>query len=282
MPDWSAFDRRLATRRRPIVESFVEFLRRESVSQEPERVRATGEWLAAEMRRLKLDGRVLETDGGNPAVFGERRVPGATRTVLFYCHYDTKPIPLNGWLQPNPIEPVFRRGLAEDGVAIEPLAGLADDDLGEYRLYARGASDDKGPIWCHLHAIEHMDALGIAPRVNVKFIFDGEEEIGSPFFGGFCEKHRDLLAADVVIITDGPKHASGRPTIAGGARGVGKIELELEAARRDVHSGNFAVPNPAWKLNGLLSSMATPDGVPLIEAFEEDVVAPTPAERSSA
>ena len=280
MPDWSAFDRRLASRRRPIVESFVEFLRRESVSQEPEKVRATGEWLAAEMRRLKLDGRVLETDGGNPAVFGERRVPGATRTVLFYCHYDTKPIPLSGWLQPNPIEPVFRRGLAEDGVAIEPFATIGDDDLGEYRLYARGSSDDKGPIWSHLHALEQMDVLGIAPTVNVKFIFDGEEEIGSPFFGAFCAKHRELLAADVVIITDGPKHASGRPTIAGGARGVGKIELELEAARRDVHSGNFAVPNPAWKLNGLLSSMATPDGVPLIEAFEEDVIPPSAAEKT--
>jgi acetylornithine deacetylase/succinyl-diaminopimelate desuccinylase-like protein len=279
MTDWAAFDRLLASRRRQIVESFVEFLRLESVSQEPEKVRASGEWLATQLSKRGLAGRVLET-GGNPAVFGERRVPGATRTVLFYCHYDTKPIPLSGWLQPNPIEPVFRRGLAEDGVAIVGLREIADGDLADHRLYARGASDDKGPIWCHLHAIDVMDAVGIASRVNVKFIFDGEEEIGSPFFGTFCDKHRALLAADVVIITDGPKHASGRPTISGGARGVGSITLELEAARRDVHSGNFTVPNPAWKLNGLLSSMATPDGVPLIEAFEQDVVGPTPAEKA--
>jgi acetylornithine deacetylase/succinyl-diaminopimelate desuccinylase-like protein len=124
-----------------------------------------------------------------------------------------------------------------------------------------------------------MDALGRTPVVDVKFVFDGEEEIGSPFFGPFTEAHRELLAADVVIVTDGPKHGSGRPTIAGGARGVMKIELVVEAARRDLHSGNFAAPNPAWKLNGLLASMATPDGVPLIEGFEEDVVGPTPAER---
>lgn len=279
MTDWAAFDRLLVSRRRAIVESFIEFLRLESVSQEPTKVRTTGEWLAAATRTRGLDGRVLET-GGNPAVFGERRVPGATRTVLIYSHYDTKPIPLAGWLQPNPIEPVFRRGLAEDGVPLTPMKEIGDEELAEFRLYARGASDDKGPIWCHLLALDLMDAVGLAPRVNVKFIFDGEEEIGSPFFGAFTETHRDLLAADVVIITDGPKHTSGRPTVSGGARGVGSITLELEAARRDLHSGNYAVPNPAWKLNGLLSSMATPDGAPLIEGFEEDVVGPTGAERT--
>jgi acetylornithine deacetylase/succinyl-diaminopimelate desuccinylase-like protein len=276
--DWTAFDRLLASRRRTIVESFADLLRLNSVSQEPEKVRATGEWLAAAMRARGLGGRVLET-GGNPAVFGERRVQGATRTVLIYCHYDTKPIPLKGWLQPNPIEPVFRRGLAESKAPEVPLASVGDDELDGLLLHARGASDDKGPIWCHLNAIELMDAAGLAPGVNVKLIFDGEEEIGSPFFGPFTEAHRDLLAADVVIVTDGPKHASGRPTIAGGARGVMKIELVIEGARRDLHSGNFAVPNPAWKLNGLLSSMATPDGTPLIEGFEEDVVGPTPVER---
>jgi len=89
-----------------------------------------------------------------------------------------------------------------------------------------------------------------------------------------------LLAADVVIVTDGPKHASGRATIMGGARGVMKLELLIEGARRDVHSGNYTVPNPAWALNGLLASMATPDGTPLIEGFEEDVVGPTSSERS--
>ncbi len=278
MTNWATFDRTLALRRRAITESFVDFLRLHSVSQEPDRVRATGEWLAAKMRARGLEGRVLET-GGNPAVFGERRVPGATRTVLIYCHYDTKPIPPKGWLQPNPLEPVFRRGLAEDGARAEILSDVADDELGRLRIYARGAADDKGPIWSHLHALELMDTLGLTPSVNVKFIFDGEEEIGSPFFGPFTRAYRDLLAADVVVVTDGPKHASGRPTITGGARGVLKIELEIEAARRDVHSGNFAVPNPAWKLTGLLASMAAPDGTPIIEGFEDDVVAPTAAER---
>ncbi|PYM40331.1 MAG: peptidase M20 [Candidatus Rokuibacteriota bacterium] len=171
-----------------------------------------------------------------------------------------------------------RRGLPEEGGPGQPLGDFADDDLGSLALYARGSADDKGPIWSHLHALELMDALGRSPTVNVKFIFDGEEEIDSPSLGPFAEAHRDLLAADVVILTDGPQHARGRPTISGGARGMMKVELVIEAARRDVHSGNFVAPNPAWKLNGLLASMATSDGVPLIEAFEEDVVGPTAAE----
>ena len=112
------------------------------MSQAPAKVRVTGEWLAGGLRARGLDGRVLET-GGNPAVFGERRVPGATRTVLIYCHYDTKPIPPRGWLQPNPIEPVFRRGLAETGAPIVPLSEIADDELDGLFLYARQHSPNE-------------------------------------------------------------------------------------------------------------------------------------------
>jgi len=275
--DWMAFDRRLASRRRAIVDGLVEFVRMNSVSQNPAGVRRTAAWLADALRARGLDGRVHET-AGNPIVFGERCVPGAARTLLIYCHYDTKPVPSAGWVQPDPLEPVFRSGAAEDG-ASRPLADCADEELDGLALYARGSADDKGPIWSHLHALEAMDALGVSPAVNVKLICDGEEEIDSPSLAAFAEAHRDLLAADVVVVTDGPQHATGRPTVGGGARGMVKLELEIEAARRDVHSGNFAVPNPAWKLTGLLASMATPDGVPLIEGFEEDVAAPTPAER---
>jgi acetylornithine deacetylase/succinyl-diaminopimelate desuccinylase-like protein len=124
-----------------------------------------------------------------------------------------------------------------------------------------------------------MDALGMRPAVDLTFVFDGDEEIGSPGFGPFVEAHQDLLRADFALVTDGPKDASERPTVSLGARGILALELTLEAARRDVHSGNVTAPNPAWILVGLLASMAAPDGTPLIEGLEADVVPPTAAER---
>ena len=278
MSAWNAFDERLQSKRRSIVEGFLDFLRQNTVSQNPTGVRAGSEWLAALMRRRGLEVRVIET-GGAPAVFGERRVPGAARTLLVYCHYDTKPAPAKEWFQPSPFEPVFRRVGDADDAPFAAFDRVPTGELAGWRVCARGASDDKGPIWSHLEALALMDELGLAPAVNVKFIFDGEEEIGSPCFGPFTEANRELLAADLVLVTDGPKHASGRPTVTFGARGVLKFELTIESARRDLHSGNFAAPNPNWRLAGLLSSMAAPDGTPLIEGFEDGVAPPTQAER---
>jgi acetylornithine deacetylase/succinyl-diaminopimelate desuccinylase-like protein len=277
-PDWAGLHHAVTTRHRPIMEGLAEFLRLDTVSQKPDRVRAGAEWLSRAMRARGLEARVLET-GGNPAVFGALPAPGAERTLLIYCHYDVKPAPPAGWLQPSPFEPVLRAGPAEEGAPALELGGVADEALPRHQLYGRGASDDKGPIWAHLTAVELMRARGISPRVAVKFIFDGEEEMGSQHFGPFTERHRDLLAADLVLVTDGPKDASGRPTVAFGARGILSLELTLESARRDVHSGNFSVPNPAWRLVGLLASMAAPDGTPLVEGLEDGVVPPTGAER---
>ena len=277
-PDWQRLTQAVTARQRSIVEGLAEFLRHDTVTQNPDGVRVGAHWLMQAMRSRGLTAEVLET-GGNPAVYGALPLPGARRTVLIYCHYDTKPAPPAGWLQPSPFLPVLRRGTAEEGAPVLELGQVPDHLLAEHRLYGRGSSDDKGPIWAHLTALELMRAQGIAPRVNLKLIFDGEEETGSQHFGPFTEAHRDPLAADVALVMDGPKDATGRPTVAFGARGVLSLELTLEAARRDVHSGNFSVPNPAWRLVGLLASMAAPDGMPLVEGLEDGVVPPTAAER---
>ena len=277
-PDWDGLARAIAARHRPIMHGLAEFLRHDTVTQNPDGVRLGAAWLVEAMRARGLTGEVMET-GGNPAVYGALPLPGARRTVLIYCHYDTKPAPPAGWRQPSPFLPVLRRGTAEEDAPILEPGEVSDHLLPQHRLYGRGASDDKGPIWAHLTAIELMRAQGIGSRVNVKFIFDGEEEMGSQHFGAFTERHRDLLSADVALVMDGPKDASGRPTVAFGARGVLSLELTIETARRDVHSGNFSVPNPAWRLVGLLASMAAPDGTPLVEGLEDGVVPPTAAER---
>jgi acetylornithine deacetylase/succinyl-diaminopimelate desuccinylase-like protein len=279
MTDWNAFADALRARHRSITDGLAAFVRMDTVSQEPERVRRGAAWLVDAMRARGIEGRILET-GGNPAVFGEIRAPGARRTVLLYCHYDVKPAPAAEWRQPSPFEPVLRRVADPEDGPVHEVGAVADSDLAQHRLYARGASDDKGPIWAHLEALALMRHCGIAPAVNLKLVLDGEEEIGSPFFGAFTAAHRDLLAADVALVTDGPKDASGRPTIAFGARGVLALELTIEGARRDVHSGNFSVPNPGWALVGLLASMAAPDGTPLIEGFEDGAVPPTRAEQA--
>ncbi|HET8579037.1 MAG TPA: M20/M25/M40 family metallo-hydrolase [Methylomirabilota bacterium] len=278
MTDWSRFERALDARRRQIVEGLVDFLSVDTVSQHADRVRRGADWLVRAMRARGLDARVMETQG-NPVIFAEKPAAGARRTVLIYCHYDVKPAPPDGWLQPSPFTPVVRRDAAESGGSVVPLAAVPDGALAAHRLYARGAADDKGPIWAHLEALELMAALGLSPTVNLKLLFEGEEEIASPNFGPFVAAHRDLFAADVALVTDGPKHASGRPTISFGARGVLHLELTLEGARRDVHSGNYSVPNPAWTLVSLLASMAAPDGTPLIEGLRDGVAPPTRAEQ---
>src|SRR5262245_24474624 len=278
MKDWTSFERAIASERREITEGLADLVAVDTVSQHRDRVRRGAEWLAGAMRARGVEAEILET-GGNPAVFGRVRVPGAKRTVLIYCHYDVKPAPAAEWRQPSPFAPVLRRGLAEEGAPALELAAVAEADLADHRLYARGASDDKGPIWAHLECLRLMASQGISPAVDLKFIFEGEEEVGSPFFGEFTERHRDRLSADVVLVTDGPKDASGRPTVSFGARGILSLALTLETARHDVHSGNFSVPNPAWKLVGLLASMAAPDGTPLIEGLEDGVAPPTRAER---
>src|SRR6266478_3754502 len=205
-PDWAGFRQAVTARQRPIMEGLAEFLRLDTVSQKPDRVRTGAEWLRRAMQARGLEAHVLET-GGNPAVYGSLPVPEAERTLLIYCHYDVKPAPPEGWLQTSPFEPVLRARAAEEGAPVLRLGDVADEALPRHRLYGRGASDDKGPIWAHLTAVELMRELGVGPRVAVKFIFDGEEEMGSPHFGPFTERHRDLLAADLVLVTDGPNPA---------------------------------------------------------------------------
>ena len=206
-----------------------------------------------------IETEILAT-AGQPVVFGQVRAGGdePRPTVLFYGHYDVQPPgPLDSWTSP-PFEPTVRDG----------------------RLYGRGTGDNKGQLLAHILAVQAwLEAAGELP-VNVKFLFEGEEEIGSPSLSAFVATHRELLAADLVLTADGPMHESGAPMVVFGVRGVMNFDLHLQTATTDHHSGNRGgvIADAAWEMVQLLASLRDPSGRITIEGFEEQVRPPTPFE----
>jgi acetylornithine deacetylase/succinyl-diaminopimelate desuccinylase-like protein len=227
--------------------------------------------LAAMLQRRGIAARMLEVPGSPPAVYGELRAAGARRTVVFYAHYDGQPADPAEW-HGQPWQPVLRTGPLPAGKE----AGLASAPSplpGEWRLFARSASDDKGPIVGMLAALDALRSAGAAPSVNLKFFFEGEEEAGSPHLAPILARHRELLAADAWILCDGPVHQSRRFQVVFGARGVTGLELTVYGPGRALHSGHYGnwAPNPAALLAQVLASMRGPGGEILIQGFARDV-----------
>ena len=239
-------------------EILFELLRQPSISAHDAGVRECAALLATTIERQGIAARVIETRG-QPVVYADLPGPPGAPTILFYGHYDVQPPdPLDEWVTP-PFEPAIRDG----------------------RIYARGAGDNKGQLLAHVFASGAYLATGTPPPINVKLLFEGEEESGSPNLAEFFRRHRELLRADAVITADGPKHESGRAQVFFGVRGLLYVQLEAAGANRDLHSGNKGglAPNPAMRLCQLAASMKTPDGRVAIEGFYDDVVGPTPYER---
>jgi acetylornithine deacetylase/succinyl-diaminopimelate desuccinylase-like protein len=260
------------THERDIVARFVELLAIPNVAADPAGLRRNAETIAGELRRRGVTTQLLEHDGAPPAVYGELLRPGARRTVLFYAHYDGQPVNPAEWATP-PFQPALRSAPIErDGQVIAiPEAGRSFDP--EWRIYARGASDDKAPMVALWTALDALRAARLQPTVNVKFLFEGEEEAGSTHLEQILAKHKTLLKSDVWLICDGPVHQSRAPLIAFGARGVVTATLTVYGARREVHSGHYGnwSPNPAMMLARLLASMKDDDGRILIDGFYEGI-----------
>ena len=200
---------------------------------------------------------ILPTDG-NPVVYAEKIVDADARTVLVYAHYDVMPPePLDLW-KTEPFEPVIRNG----------------------RLWARGADDDKGQAMIQVKGFETAMEFGYL-KCNVKFLFEGEEEIGSPSLEAFCERHKELLKADVILVSDTSMIGADTPSITTGLRGLAYWEVELTGPNRDLHSGHFggAVANPINVLCSLLARMIDADGRITIPHFYDDVEELSPTER---
>jgi len=245
------------------VSELFEFLKIPSISSSsqhaPEVARAAA-FLRDELSRLGIDAQLFPTEG-HPVVYGEWMGAGVGKpTILVYGHYDVQPVdPLNLWKSP-PFEPEIRGGA----------------------LYARGAVDDKGQVWLHLKAFEAWRQAG-GPPVNVKMIFEGEEEIGSANLGPFLEKERARLAADAVVVSDSPMFAKGVPSICYGLRGLAYMQVDVEGPAVDLHSGSFggAVLNPANALARIIAGLQDPSGKVLVPGFYDRVRRLTPRERAS-
>ncbi len=192
---------------------------------------------------------VLDTEG-HPVIFGEKIIDPALPTVLVYGHYDVQPVePLNLWKSP-PFEPEIREG----------------------KIFARGADDDKGQMFMHFAAFEYLVQSGQLP-CNVKFMIEGEEEIGSPSLGKFMEQNREKLAADVILVSDTSMLGAENPSITTGLRGLSYVEVHVTGPNRDLHSGLFggAVANPVNVLCKLIGSLTDENGQITVEGFYDDV-----------
>jgi len=207
-----------------------------------------------------LETRIME-GGRHPFVYGQRLVDPDKPTVLFYGHYDVQPVePLDAWAS-DPFKPIVR----------------------DARIYARGAGDNKGQLYAQLMGINATLRVRGELPLNVKCIFEGEEESGSPNLESFVRKNRGLLNADLAYTSDGPVHESGRPMVVFGVRGLLYVELTARGAERDLHSGNWGgpSPNPAWELVRLLGTMKGPEGRITIAGFYDSVRMPTKQEKAA-
>lgn len=266
----------------PIVDELRTLLSIPNVSSDSINIRKNASQIVSMLERRGATARVLESPGSPPAVYGELTTPSATRTVVFYAHYDGQPVDSARWATP-PWSVVLRDGaLTMGGKEVPfPTAGGRFDP--EWRIYARSASDDKSPIVAMLTALDALKALGVARSVNLKFFFEGEEEAGSAHLGAMLRRHADLLKADLWLFGDGPVHQSRAPKVSFGVRGVMGIQLTVYGPARPLHSGHYGnwAPNPNVMLAHLIASMRDEEGRILIDHFYDDVLPFSPAQRAA-
>ncbi len=229
------------------LDGLLDFLRKPSISATGEGINEAADYLASFMRELGFNGRVESTEG-HPVVRGEVNV-GSDRTVLMYNHYDVQPVdPISEWKYP-------------------PFSA----EITEGKIFARGASDNKGTLIARLFGVKRLleeEKLG----VNVKFIFEGEEEIGSPHLAAYVQRTAKELASSGVLMEGGGLDAKGRPQVVLGVKGILYVQIDVSTGSRDIHSSMASVvDNPALQLIKFLSSMVDENGKITLEGFYDDV-----------
>jgi acetylornithine deacetylase/succinyl-diaminopimelate desuccinylase-like protein len=259
-----ATDAFVETHRERFLDELKTFLRIPSVSTLPDHVpdvRRAAEFVASALRAAGMENVKVIPTAGHPLVYGDWLHASGKSTVLCYGHYDVQPPdPLDEWITP-PFEPTLRDG----------------------NLYARGSADDKGQMYMHIKAVEALRAVNGTLPVNVKFLIEGEEEVGGESVAKYVAEHPAELKADVALVSDTELYAEGIPTLCVGLRGLVYTEIEARGPARDLHSGMYggAAPNAIFGLVELLGKLKDANGHIQIPGIYDDVEPPSPAEKHS-
>ena len=255
----------------PILHEFMDLLALPDLARDDANIRKNAAAIVELLRKRNVKAQLLEVPGAPPVVFGEIATQGATRTLVFYAHYDGQPLDPKEWATP-PWQPVLRDGRLDRDAKVVPMPANGPMNP-EWRIYARAASDDKAPVIAILTALDALKAARIPLGSNIKLVFEGEEEAGSPHLASIIEKYKGLLGSDVWLICDGPVHQSRRQQIVFGARGIATVDITLYGPNHELHSGHYGnwAPNPAMALARLLASMKDEDGRVLIDHFYDGI-----------
>lgn len=266
-----------------IVRDFAELLSYPNRASDTEDITRAAAYIRDQLIAHGVTSELLRIEGAAPIVYGELTVPGATRTLGIYVHYDGQPVDPSNWTTP-PFEPTLYTAAMDAGGERIPLPREGQEVDPESRIYARSAGDDKAPIAAILPVLRAFRDEGITPTSNVIFFFDGEEEAGSPHLQQYMERWRDRLEPiDIWLFFDGPAHPSGRPQITFGVRGAMGMEVTVYGATRNLHSGHYGnwAPDTGNILARLLASMKDDNGRVMVDGWYDTVDPIGPEEREA-
>jgi len=257
-----------------ILQEFSDLLAIPNLASDKPNIERNATAIRALCEKRGLTTQLLTLEGAPPIVVADLTASEAKRTIAVYAHYDGQPVDATKW-KSDPWKPVMRDSAGND---VDWKTAKAIDP--EWRLYARSAGDDKAPIIGMLAALDALRASELKPSVNLRFVFEGEEEAGSPHLARYLEKYPKELRPDAWILCDGPVHQSRRAELFFGARGTFDLELTVYGPIKGLHDGHYGnwVPNPIVRLTHLLDSMRDEDGRILIKGFYDNVKPPTAAE----
>jgi len=262
---------------REIIKEFSDLLTIPNLASDAPNIRRNADAIRQMLEKRGLTVQVLTVENFPPIVVGDLPGAGSNRTIGFYAHYDGQPVDPAKW-KTDPWKPVMRDSSGRD---VDWQSATTIDP--EWRLYARSAGDDKTPIVAMVAALDALRAAKVKPSANFRFVFEGEEEAGSPHLAQYLEKYPKLLRPDAWVLCDGPVHQSRRAELFFGARGTVDLELTLYGPVKGLHDGHYGnwVPNPIVRLTHLIDSMRDENGRILIKGFYDEVKPATDVEREA-